>query len=516
MHIIDWIIVGVFLGSLGFVGLYCRKFVKSVADFLVAGRGVGKFLGMTAADASGMGLISIIAWMQAGFVAGLSFYWIRIQDLALGIFIATTGWVTYRMRETQVLTLNELIEHRYSRKLRIFCGFLCFVAGIVNMGIYPMVEARFFIYFFGWPEHIFLLGNEIPLTALISGVLVLIALLFTFIGGQISIVVTDFMQGCLILIMYIVIGIFVYKVVQWDDIETALSSLPDPSVKVNPFKAREFGIAYIMMMAFRQFYLRGTSAASIARTQSAKSAHEARMMILVSKIKIGMNISIFFVPVAALAFMTLPCFADKAQSMLSTLDTIGNEKLRSELIVPLFLRTILPVGVMGLLAASFLALSISTYDTYFLAWGSTLIQDIINPLRKKPIDTKKHILTLRLSTVAVAITIWILAQLYRPTDYIFMFFFLTGSIYMSGAGIVIIGALYWRKATSQGAWSAMITGAILSVIGLVIRQVVPDFPLDGLEISFITWLAAIIVFVIVSLLTSQHDFDLNAMLNRKK
>jgi SSS family solute:Na+ symporter len=350
---------------------------------------------------------------------------------------------------------------------------------------------------------------------LLSGFLVLIALFFCFIGGQISIIVTDFIQGCLILVLFIVLGIVAYRVVQWDQVERCIASLPDPDTKVNPFKARDFGLAYMGIRAFQQFYLRGTSAAGVGRTQSAKSAEEARLMILISKIKFGMRVSLYFIPVAALAFMTLPEFAEKARAMTESLNIIENKQVRSELVVPLFLRQILPVGVMGMLTASFLSLSISTYNTYFLSWGGTLIQDVVNPIRNKPLDSKRHLYVLRWGVIVVALVVWFLAQIYKPTDYIYMFFAITGAIYMSGAGIVVIGALYWRRATTQAAWAAMITGALLAFSGILVRQLWPAFPLNGIEISFFTWLVCIFVFVVVSFLSPKPDFDLDQLLKRK-
>ena len=45
MHLIDWIIAGSFLAFMILAAVYSRRMVKSVADYLVAGRGVGKYLG---------------------------------------------------------------------------------------------------------------------------------------------------------------------------------------------------------------------------------------------------------------------------------------------------------------------------------------------------------------------------------------------------------------------------------------------------------------------------------------
>ena len=59
---IDWIIVIALLVGLNLVAWWCKKYLKSVADFLVAGRKVGKFLGTTSGDiAAGVGIIALLA-----------------------------------------------------------------------------------------------------------------------------------------------------------------------------------------------------------------------------------------------------------------------------------------------------------------------------------------------------------------------------------------------------------------------------------------------------------------------
>jgi solute:Na+ symporter, SSS family len=57
------------------------------------------------------------------------------------------------------MTMAQYFEMRYSLRLRVFMGMLAFIAGVINYGIFPIVSARFFIYFLGLPTH-FQLGPE--------------------------------------------------------------------------------------------------------------------------------------------------------------------------------------------------------------------------------------------------------------------------------------------------------------------------------------------------------------------
>jgi SSS family solute:Na+ symporter len=86
---------------------------------------------------------------------------------------------------------------------------------------------------------------------------------------------------------------------------------------------------------------------------------------------------------------------------------------------------------------------------------------------------------------------------------------------LGGAGAVIIGGLYWKKGTTLAAYISMITGSTMALAGIVIRQLNHDFFLNGMQISFITAIAACTVYVIVSLLTyKKEDVNLDKILNR--
>ncbi len=118
-----------------------------------------------------------------------------------------------------------------------------------------------------------------------------------------------------------------------------------------------------------------------------------------------------------------------------------------------------------------LAAFISTHDTYLHSWGSIFVQDVILPLRKKPMSEKSHIWALRASICFVAALIFLFSLLFRQNEFILMFFSITGAIYISGAGAAIIGGLYWKHGSTTGAWVALSTGAICALCGLVARQI---------------------------------------------
>ncbi|MBT8461892.1 MAG: sodium:solute symporter, partial [Gemmatimonadetes bacterium] len=191
-----------------------------------------------------------------------------------------------------------------------------------------------------------------------------------------------------------------------------------------------------------------------------------------------------------------------------------SETIRNQLRGPAVLVTMLPVGLLGAFAAVMLTAFVSTHDTYLHSWGSIFIQDVVMPFRKKPFTPEQHMRALRGSIVGVAIFIFLFSLLFQQSQYIWLFFAITGAIFAGGSGAVLIGGLYWKRGTTAAAWSAMLTGSSIAVGGIIIHQIVDDFPVNGQEFWGIAMAASTAVYIAVSLLGPKRTFDLDRLLHR--
>ncbi len=224
-----------------------------------------------------------------------------------------------------------------------------------------------------------------------------------------------------------------------------------------------------------------------------------------------------FVPVVAYTFLHHPDFAAAASGVRTAVAGVGNGALQSQLTVPIVLPKLLPVGLMGAFAAVMLAASIACHETYLHSWGAIFIQDILQPLRKRPFEPRQHIRALKASIIGVAVFVFFFSLLFQQSEYIFLFFAVTGAIFAGGSGAVIIGGLYWKRGTTAAAWSSMITGMVTAVGGIVVRQIDPGFPINGQMFWGLAMASSLIVYVVVSLLTSRgRTFDMDRMLRRGK
>ena len=542
MHWIDWSIVAALLASLIGVAVYSSRYNRSVADFLAANRLAGRYVLTLSEGIAGLGAITFIASFEMYYKGGFVPMWWNLMGSPLGLILALSGFVIYRFRQTRALTMAQFFEIRYSRAFRIFCGMLMFLSGVINYGIFPGVTSRFFIHFCGLPNSVGILGAAVPTLPLVMAIELTVAVYLVLGGGQITVMVTDFLQAIFCLLAFLVIILFMMAKFQWPDIFAGLQVAEQGKSLVNPFetgKVEDFNFWYFVIGAFTMVYVVKAWQGSSAYNCSARSPHEARMAgVLGGWRGQSQGLVLFLLPVCAYAILHNPHFASLAQPINAALGQISDATIRNQMTVPITLTQILPIGLTGILAGVIVAAAISTDDTYLHSWGTIFIQDVVMPIWRRTLTQRQHMLLLRAAIIGVAAFGFVFSLVFPLKDYINMFFFLTGAIFVGGAGSVIIGGLYWRRGTTAAAWTAMIAGSVLSLGGLTVQTAWPNhvaplllrlwpdsswlhahatkFPLNGQLISFIAICCAIALYVIVSLLGGRRVFDMDRMLHRGK
>jgi SSS family solute:Na+ symporter len=473
LHWIDWSIVVVMLAVVVGSALATRRYTRSVSDFLAANRSAGRYLLCVAGGASSLGAISIVALFEMYYAAGFTALWWSMMMFPVSLLIALSGWVTYRYRETRAMTLAQFFEERYSRKFRIFAGILAWLSGIINFGIFPAVAARFFIYFCGFPQTVPYL--HISTYALTMIVLISMGLFFVFLGGQVTLMITDFIQGVFTNIVFLVLLGVIFWMFDWSGIIHALKvSAPANQSMINPFHGsgiKGFNFFFFIIGAVGAFYSARAWQGSQAYNCSAKSAHEAKMASILGEWRgLVLTMVIMLLPIGAFVVMHGHAYPEAAGKVNAILARIPNDTIRGQMTVPLALAHSLPVGAVGLLCALMVMAFISTNATYLHSWGSIFVQDVLLPLRGRQLTTRQHIWALRASIVFVGVFIFLFSLYFKQTDKILMFFAITGAIYLGGAGSVIIGGLYWKRGSASGAWAAFLVGSTVAVGGIIARE----------------------------------------------
>ena len=548
MQLLDWGILAALLVVLVWGALSTKRYTHSVAAFLAAERCGGRYLICVADNMAQLGVITLVWYFEQNYQVGYTSFWWPLMEGPAMIIMAITGWVIYRYRQTRAMTLAQFFEMRYSRNFRVFAGVVAYVAGIINFGIFPSVGARFFMALCGLPSAFSVAGLELATYPLLMVFLLGISLFFLFMGGQIAVMVTDFLQGIVCNVVFIAIILFLLLTFRWEQISDVLLAAPAGQSLVNPFDLggeKNFNIWYYVIGVVILFYCAKGWQGTQGYNCSAKSAHEAKMAGILSPWRFRVLMLIVVVlPICVRTFMQHPDYAEQAAVVTQSLEAIDvaepdvKKALQNQLRTPLAMSVILPTGLLGLACAAMLGAFISTHDTYLHSWGTILVQDVILPFRKRPFTPRQHLWLLRLSILTVALFIFFFSLLFQHTQYLAMFMAITGAIFVGGAGAVIIGGLYWKRGTTAAAWAAMITGMVLSLAKIAVEQINAewleagqDHPvwripatvvlflrdrLTGQEMTFWAIVASSGVYVLVSLLGPRIVFNMDRLLHRGK
>lgn len=517
---IDWLIVVLCIGTLLLGVKLSKTFVKSVVDFLSAGRSAGRYMLTVSHGMAYIGAITIVGQWEMNYIAGFVIrWWEFIMALAI-LIINVSGWVVYRFRQTRALTISQFLEVRYSKNFRVFSGILAFISGLLNFGIFPAVSARFLIYFCGFPLSFNFLGLDVSTYPVVMASFLLLSFYFVFNGGQIAVIITEFIQGIFSNIIFLVIIVFCLLYISWDQIFVAVQTAPENASLINPYKTskvEDFNFWFIIINVVGYFYTKLSWQGTQGYNSSAKNAHEAKMGEVLGTLRdVPKWLFLVFVPVVAYSILHNSAFSNIAESVNGILSAVGNDKIQSQLRVPLVLSKILPIGAMGAVVAVMLMATLGTHNSYMHSWGSIFIQDVIMPFRKKSYTPEEHLKVLRYAIFGVGVFIFFFSLLFPMTDYIFLYFAITAAIFTGGSGAVIIGGLYWKRGTTAAAWSSLIIGSVIAVTGIVLQQIFPDFPINGQYFWAIAMFVSSVVYVLVSLLGKKENFDMDKMLHRGK
>ena len=506
-----------------FVGLYTRKFVKSVADFIAANRSAGRYLLCIAGSELQTGAVVFVATFEVFSHSGFAYTWWGAIGTLVSLILVITAFVIYRFRETRALTLAQFFEIRYNKSFRLFTGCLGFFAGILNFGGIPAIGARTMVHFLGMPENLHLLSVTVPSYVVLMAVFLTVTVFVALSGGVVTVMVINTLEGIMSQVSFLVIIFTILVTFSWPQMRQVLLSQPPHQSFVNPFDTagvKDFNFFVVIMGLFTGIIATSISWQNAGAYKSAAlTAHEGRMAgVLSNWLGWGKSAVFTLLALAVITYLHHPDFAAGAAHVQATVHQIANKQAQEEMEAPIALAYLLPVGVKGMFCAVLLMGIFGGDATHLHSWGSIFIQDILVPLRKKPFGPRVHLMILRSSIVGVAFFAFLFGTFFHLADYLSMWWSVTQAIFTGGAGSAIIGGLYWKKGNAAGAWGGFITGSSLTVAGIVAQQVYrfhdQTFPLNGVQIGFFSTIAAVSVYVIVSLLTHREDFNIDRMLHR--
>jgi SSS family solute:Na+ symporter len=438
--LLDWSIILLYLGLSMAAGLYGKRYISSPADFLVAGRGIGLYLGISTLAATEIGTVTFMYYAELGYKAGFAAF---VNGLIAGtvmLLIGRTGFVIKRLRDLQLMTIPEFFERRYSRKLRVLTGVLVATGGILNMGVFLRIEGTFLAILSGIP---------IEYLNLVMTAVLLLELLYTVLGGMVSVVITDFIQfTALSLGALVVTGVCIYTA-GLGRMHDAVWSIMGPG-GFSPIVSPHFGWAFIGFQLLFWMAVNTCWQTTAMRTFSTRDSETSRRVFTwTGLIFLGRGMLPMIWGIAALAVL------GSGQNGLEAMPTL--------------LSRILPSGLRGIVMAGMLAATMSVNSSYLLGWSSVIAQDIVGPMRKTPLSARSQVLLNRAANLFVSLFVMFWGLWYTLPGPAYFYLNITATIFLGGSFVAIVGGLYWKRANVAGGYAAMLGGAAGSLAFFVLR-----------------------------------------------
>ena len=468
----DWGIVAVYLLLSVAVAFFVKRYASNMTNFVGAGRAVGPWLGIATLTGTEMGLITVMYSAQKGFTGGFAAFHIGVIAGVVAFIIGVTGFIVVRLREHKVLTIPEFYEKRFGRRTRILGGVMLAFGGLLNMGLFLKVGAMFIVGITGMNPD----GNTLKLVMV--GLLVLV-LVYTVIGGMISVIITDYIQFVILSIGILAAGwlaIFGENGVGWNNLFDTVQIQFEKDSGFNPLSEDSaFGVEYVVWMGFLGIVNCALWPTAVARALAMESTAAVRKQFTWASVSFAIRMIIPNL-LGICAFVFVVTKAPDLNEIFSPTDP-DNAQLDNIYAMPVFLGRILPAGLIGLLTAAMIAAFMSTHDGYLLCWSTVITQDIIAPLFKGRLDNPTRVRITRILIVLIGLYILYWGLVYTGEDDIWDYMAVTGAIYFTGAFSLLVGGLYWKRASSKGAVLGLLAGCT-AVLGLdrVQQEIYPYTP----------------------------------------
>ena len=497
---IDWIIVAVYLAGSILIGVWANRYVGGLSDYLVAGRTLRIRLALATMTGTELGLVTVMYVAQLGYTKQFASLYLAVIEVAGLAVIGITGLVVFRLRQEAVLTVPEYYQRRYTQTVRVVGAVMMVLAGVLNMGVFLKAGSLFLVGVTG-------LEDPMAMKLIMSGLLLLV-LFYTVLGGMVSVVITDLIQFLVLGVGSLVVSYYVLSELGgvgglW---ELSTTTYVNPLLIDNPMtEATADGVGPWMLTA--QWLTLSIAVmlwpATVSRTLAVKTPTVARRLYLFSTIPF-------------LARRTLPALWGIGAFAFFALNTelgsefqqlIDSKQLSTLSAMPLYLAKIIPSGLLGLVTAAMLAAFMSTHDSYVLCWSGVVAQDIVAPLCGGLSD-RRRVLVTRISIVVIGAFLLFWGLWYEVGQELWDYLAITGTVYLSGALPVIVGGLYWRRASSAGALAALVCGVmgvcgLAQVIDAINSTFFPDptgFQVFPAMMMLLTMVTPTLVFIPVSLL----------------
>lgn len=418
---LDIFVVLLYVAAMLALGWYGMRRAKTREDYLVAGRnlGPGFYLGTMAATV--LGGASTIGTVRLGYVHGLSGFWL-CAALGAGI-IGISLFLAKPLLKLKIYTVTQVLERRYNPTARHASAAIMLVYALMIGATSTIAIGSVMQVLFGIPFWV---------SILVGGGIVVA---YSTIGGMWSLTLTDIVQFLIMTIglVFILLPLSIGDAGGWDALVTKLPA--------SYFSLTAIGWDTILTYFLIYFFGIFIGQDIWQRVFTARSAKVAKLA--------GSAAGLYCV----LYGLAAALIGMAAKVLLPDLDNVNNAFAS-------IVQVSLPDGIRGLVIAAALAALMSTASAGLLAASTTAAQDLW-PLfnRRQGDDGSAHenrVFTLLLGLAVLAIALVVSDVISALT--------LAYNLLVGGMLIPLLGAIYWKRASTLAAIASMLLGSLTAAL----------------------------------------------------
>ncbi|KXS37628.1 MAG: Sodium/proline symporter [Halomonadaceae bacterium T82-2] len=468
------------------IGIYAmRKATSSSEDYMLGGRGLSPKVAALSAGASDMSGWLLLGLPGALFVSGLGSAWIGI-GLLVGAFFNWT-LVAPRLREQTVhygnaITIPEFLANRFPTRalsLRTVSAIVIVVFFAVYTASGLVAGGKLFESAFAGVINIGGLSDYATGVILTLGVV----LAYTVVGGFLAVSMTDFVQGCIMMLALVIMplvvlfgeggGGFSQASQTLNEVDPNLLSWTSGLTFIGWLSAVTWGLGY-----FGQPHI-------IVRFMAIRTLKE---------VPVARNIGMSWMLISLIGAISLGIFG-RAYAVRNGMNVEDPETIFIILADLLFNPLIT-----GFLYAALLAAIMSTISSQLLVSSSSLTEDFYRLFLRKDATDKETVTVGRISVVLVGVVAVIIAS--DPNSQVLGLVSHAWAGFGAAFGPLIILSLMWSRTNGTGAIAGMIVGAVTVMIwislgwdasflsGPGIYEIIPGFIASFLAILVVSSVTA--------------------------
>ena len=484
------IILIAYMALMLLIGLWAAKRVKSSEDWFVGGREMGPWITALAHGSSSVGGGMYIAGPQYGWEAGASSLWAAPGDV-FGPLL-NFGIIARRMRryteKTKSLTIPDFFGHRYySRGVKLLSVIIMLVAMVISLIVEYLAIGVLLSCITGW---------SFEMSMLVGCVVVLI---YTGAGGYLAVAYTDFVQSILMLIgLAVLIPVCISAAGGFSGITQSLYA-------INPGLPTLWG---------EDFYLKGAPLmiAGIALVYFVGYMGQPHLVIKTVAIKDEQSIRL--VPLIGGIFGFFLSFGVYILGMAGRVifpDAAALPGGSAEYIMPVLALTKLSPIMAGFLLACAFSAIMSTASALLLVIGSGAGSDLYHGFINPKASEKQVMRVTQVSTYVLGLISAVLcfAPIFQVG--IYQVTWIAWSVLSPAFIPLIIGGLYWKRGTKEGAYASLIVGSVTGFAWYYLLQ-----ESTNIHTFFAAIVLATVAYVVVSLLTKEPPKEIEDMVDYAK